>query len=80
MSFYITIEEAAATGYCPTCNFAGRKEKELKSCNYHSHPSLNYLKIPEGKCALKPFERDRRRKEYRTDKNGRIIKSRKRGR
>lgn len=69
----IFIKEAHKIKLCIKCNFAGRKKKEKKPCNYHSHPSLNYRNIPDGMCALRIEDRDRMFGDYGIDRHGRLA-------
>jgi hypothetical protein len=62
--FPLTIAQAAEINLCHTCNFAGRLERQQKTCNYHGHPSLNYLHVPAGRCALTQADINRRKFEY----------------
>jgi len=68
----ITISDANNLRLCVKCNFAGRKNKEQKPCNYHAHPSLNYRNIPSGMCALRLEDRDRMFSDYGKDRKGRL--------
>lgn len=63
-NFPLTIPQAEQMNLCQTCGFAGRLAKEDKPCNYHRHPSLNYLHVPKGRCALTQEDITRREFEY----------------
>jgi len=58
--FTLTIEQASAAGFCRLCNFAGRRRRENKPCDFHR--VLNFLKVPSGMCAL--TEEDIARKRH----------------
>ena len=62
--FPLTIDEAVEMRLCQTCNFEGRLAKQQKPCNYHCHPSLNYLHVPACRCALTHEDINRRKFEY----------------
>jgi len=57
----MTIEEASAAGLCQICNFAGRRRRERKPCDYHR--VLNYLGVPDGMCALRDEDIARKRRD-----------------
>lgn len=59
--FPMTIEAASAEGLCRICNFAGRRQKEHKPCDYHR--VLNYLGVPAGMCALMDEDIARKRRD-----------------
>ena len=73
MNNLISINEAEALMLCKKCNFAGRKKREKKPCNYHMHPSLNYRNIPSGMCALRLEDRDRMFDDYGKDRSGKLV-------
>lgn len=73
MNNLIFISQAKELRLCAKCNFAGRKAKEAKPCNYHSHPSLNYRNIPAGMCALRLDDRDRMFGDYGKDRSGKLV-------
>ncbi len=68
----IFIAEANKLKLCTKCNFAGRRKKEAKPCNYHTYPSLNYRNIPAGMCALRQDDRDRMFLDYGKDRQGKL--------
>lgn len=69
----ISINDAYKLNLCKRCNFAGRKKRQEKPCDYHTHPSLNYRKIPPGMCALISEDRDRMFSDYGKDRGGRLM-------
>lgn len=69
----IFIKKAYELKLCIKCNFAGRKKNQVKPCDYHTHPSLDYRDIPDGMCALRANDRDRMFKDYGKDRQGRLV-------
>ena len=59
--FPMTIEAAAAAGLCRLCNFAGRRRREHKPCDFHR--VLNFLEVPAGMCALTEEDIARKRQD-----------------
>jgi len=59
--FPLTIEQASAAGLCRLCNFAGRRRRENKPCDFHR--MLNYLKVPDGMCALTEADIARKKRD-----------------
>ena len=57
--FPLTIAEASASGLCRLCNFAGRRRREHKPCDYHR--VINYRNVPDGRCALMEEDIERKR-------------------
>ncbi|HKL81765.1 MAG TPA: hypothetical protein VJ879_04550, partial [Desulfobacter sp.] len=59
--FTLTIEQASEAGLCRLCNFAGRRRRENKPCDFHR--MLNYLKVPDGMCALTEADIARKKRD-----------------
>ena len=70
---FITIKKANILRLCHKCNFAGRRAKEMKPCNYHSYgKSMNYRNVPSGMCALRPEDIKRMLSDYGSDREDRL--------
>lgn len=70
---WITIKAAGNLRLCRKCNFAGRRAKEIKPCNYHSYgKSMNYRNVPAGMCALGSEDIKRMQRDYGFDREGRL--------
>ena len=59
--FPLTIKQASAAGLCRLCNFAGRRRREDKPCDFHR--MLNYLEVPKSRCALKESDIARKKRD-----------------